>query len=290
MVVKSGEVMALRTKQHKIGSSGELALRSKIEELGFATSSIDPDYGEDFFVFGEDNGVIEPFKIYVQAKTSEKDDLNKSDWTIYEDALTVRNWVLGNDSTVLVRYNKKDGIFKYCIPEDQVTYWDLPLDRSKEVALHCSDTLDDDAILRLMWHARIRHYERIVKITQPNNFEDFFWKDIPQFRLFCLEFLTRLGLMDENEPHLSDYAYTAQLPLKLKLIEECEFASSDDMTILEKGTYSACMLLILNALREKSGHDIGLPAFFLDCCACLMVQLVRHRTEIEIKKNSNNQS
>lgn len=279
--------MALRPIQHKIGSSGELSLRSKIEGLGFATSKIDPDYGEDFFIFGEDNGVIEPFRIYVQAKTSEKDDQYKSDWTIYEDALTVRNWVLGNDFTVLVRYNKKDNVFKYCIPEEEVTYWDLPLDRSKDAALNCSEILDDDAISKLMWKARIRHYERIIKITQPNDFEDISWKDIPQFRLFCFEFLIRLGLMDENEPHLSDFAYTAQLPLKLKLIEFCEFESSEDMTILEKGTYSACMMLILNALQEKSGHDIGLPTFFLDCCACLMVQLVDHRTDIELKKNPN---
>ncbi|MET1255927.1 DUF4365 domain-containing protein [Aliikangiella maris] len=279
--------MAFRTTQHKIGSSGELALRSKIEDLGFATSSIDPDYGEDFFIFGEDDGVIEPFKIYVQAKTSEKDDLYKSDWTIYEDVLTVRNWVLGSDFTILVRFNKKDGIYKYCIPEDEVTYWDLPLDRSRDVALNCSQVLDDDAISQLMWQARIRHYERIVKITQPNDFEDTSWEDLPQFRLFCLEFLTRLGLMNGKEPHLSDYAYSAQLPLKMKLIEDCEFESSEDMTILEKGTYGACMLLILDALREKSGHDVGMPKFFLDCCSCLMVQLVNQRTEIENEKNSN---
>lgn len=281
--------MAFRPKQHKIGSSGELALRSKIGDLGFATSSIDPDYGEDFFIFGEDNGVIEPFKIYVQAKTSEKDDHHKSDWTIYEDVLTVRNWVLGSDFTVLIRFNKKDQIYKYCIPEDEVTYWDLPLDSSKNVALHCSQILDDNAIYRLMWRARIRHYERIVKITQPNDFEDTSWNDIPQFKLFCLEFLTRIGMMDEKEPHISDYAYSAQLTLKLKLMtdSEHELESSEDMTILQKSTYSACMLLILEALREKSGHDVGMPTFFLDCCSCLMLQLVNQRTEIENEKNSN---
>lgn len=282
--------MALRPKQHKIGDSGELALRSKVAAMGFATSDIDPDYGEDFFIFGEDDGVIEPFKIYVQVKTSEKDNLYKSDWTVYEDVLTVRNWVLGNDLTILVRFNKADGIFKYSIPEDEVTYWDLPLDRSKNVSLNCSKVLNDDTICQLVWKARIRHYERIVKITQPNDFETTSWEDIPQFRLFCLEFLTRLGIMHEKEHHLNDYVSSVLLPVALRLIEECELECSEDMSTLDKGIYGACMLIILDVLEEKSGHRIGMPKFFLDCCTCLMVQLVHSRIEIEIRKYSNQQS
>ena len=53
--------MARNEKSQKIGRRGELDIRRMFEEEGFATAQINPDFGEDFFVFGEDESYIEPF-------------------------------------------------------------------------------------------------------------------------------------------------------------------------------------------------------------------------------------
>lgn len=45
--------------------------------------------------------------------------------------------------------------------------------------------------------ARIRHYDRILQITQPKST----WQDVPHFRLFVLEFLSRLSFLDQGSGH-----------------------------------------------------------------------------------------
>lgn len=279
--------MAYRPIQHKIGNSGEKKLQSLINDLGFATSEISPDYGEDFFIFGEDNGLIEPFKIYVQVKTSDNYDKHASDWTIYEDPLTVRNWVIGNDFTVLVRYNRISQSIKYCIPEDDVNYWDIPVEDNTNVPLHCSTTWEDQSIHEIMWKARIRHYDRMFRITQPNNFEDIQWNEIHQFKLFCFEFLTRLGFIDEKEVYLKDDIYTVQLRLTIEMLEDYE--DSDDMSAFDKSRYAACVLIILVELQKRSGVKVGMRPYFVDGCASLLVQFIHARTAIELGENFENE-
>jgi hypothetical protein len=254
------------------------------EDLGYACTRITPDYGEDFFVHGEDSGVIEPFRIFVQVRASEQVDVHESDWTEYEDPWTVRKWVLGNELVVLVRHNFTSGVTRYCIPEESIVYWDI--DPSKNVPVHCSLVFDPSVADELIWRARIRHYDRIVRITQPNAFEDLNWNEVPQFRLFALEFLTRLSLLDPTGSYLADEFYAKQLPLTLHLIEDC--SDSEDMTAYQKAKYAACSLLILTRLREVCGFEIGLAPFFLDQCACVLVQLVRHRTDLELQKLPGN--
>lgn len=272
--------MAKRDKNHKIGSRGEWWVRGVFEEEGFACSAIDPDYGEDFFVFGESRDIIEPFKIFVQVKTSEKTDTIPSDWTVYEDPLTVRNWVLGNDMVILVRYNLISREARYCVPEEDVIYWDITLD--KPVALKCTEPFGREAASELIWCARIRHYDRLARLTQTNHFEDRTWNEVPQYRLFIFEFLVRLGFLDDSEGLVTDEIYISQFLLTLHMASDCE--DSVDMTAFEKGRYAACLLLVLVRLRKVSGHEIGLAPFFLDQCACLLVQLILLRTEKELER------
>lgn len=278
--------MAKRDRNHKIGSRGEWWARGVFEDEGYACSSIDPDYGEDFFVFGESDGIIEPFKIFVQVKSSEQTDVYPSHWTVYEDPLTVRNWVLGNELVVLLRYNLSSKEAKYCIPEDDIHYWDIAPD--KDVALNCSETFGQEQARELIWRARIRHYDRLARLTQPNHFEDLTWNDIPQVRLFILEFLSRLGFLDASGEYLTDEAYNTQLPLTLHLARD--FEDSEDMSALQKGRYAACCLLVLTQLKGVSGHEIGLAKFFLDQCARLLMQLIKHRTETELARQSESVS
>ena len=272
--------MAIRHPNHGLGSRAELRIMTIFEELGYACSKITPDYGEDFFVFGESDGIIEPFKLFVQVKSSAQVDQVPSDWTEYEDPLTVRNWVLANELMILVRHNHTSGETRYCVPEDDIVYWEI--DPHEKVPLHCSTQFDADAARTLIWRARIRHYDRIVRITQPNHFEKSTWRDVPHFRLFVREFLSRLSFLDHGSGHLADDVFTLQLPLTLHMLQEEQYEDSPDMTALEKARYSACVLLVLTRLQKVSGCTVGLMPFFLDQCACLLVQLIHHRIDHEL--------
>ncbi|HDY8002492.1 TPA: hypothetical protein RQK74_004458 [Vibrio vulnificus] len=274
--------MAKRTSNHKLGDLGELKVRMMFSEAGFAVSDMSKDYGEDFFVFGEDSGVIEPFRIYVQVKASENDDQYKSDWTIYEDYLTVRNWVIGNDLTVLVRYNKKSGEYKFCIPEDEVEYWNLPFVQGGDVAINCNETFDIEATKKLMWIARIRHYDRIIKFTQPNEMGEDAWNDVPKYRLFCFELLVRLKIMDPVNPHLDNDIYLKLVHMAEEMVNDYE--DSEDMSAIEKSRYAASLLLVVCQLEKVSGYSVGMSKFLLDSCACLLVQLMFHREDVAIKE------
>lgn len=73
--------MAKRDNNHKTGSKGEWWARGTFENEGYACSAIDPDYGEDFFVFYESDGIMDElwsniktillqFRIYNKAQCS----------------------------------------------------------------------------------------------------------------------------------------------------------------------------------------------------------------------------
>jgi len=265
--------MAKRHENHKIGSLGELHIARMFEELGYACSAISPDYGEDFFVFGESNGIIEPFKIFVQVRASSQADRRPSAWTEYEDPLTVRNWVLGNELVILVRHNFTTVTTRYCVPEEDILYWEI--DPRRRVPLRCLHEFNSATVEELIWRARIRHYDRIVRITQPNEFEKSTWKDIPQFRLFVLELLFRLGFIDRRTGALVDEVYTLQFSLTMEMLQNHE--DSPDMSAVEKARYAACCLIVLTRLKKVSGCPVGLSPFLLDKCAVLLTQLARHR-------------
>ncbi len=269
--------MAKRSENHKLGDLGEQKVRLVFAEAGFAVSEISPDYGEGFFVFGEDKGVIEPFKIYVQVKASGKEDKYISDWTIYEDCLTVRNWIMENSLTVIIRYNERSGVYKYCIPEDEIEYWEIPFSEGGNVAIKCSENFDIDAARKLMWIARIRHYDRVVKITQPNEIDANVWDGMPKYQLFCFELLVRLKLIDSCDLRLRDEVYAKLLSMSEWLVEEYE--DSDDMSAKDKSIYASCSLLIINRLEDISGCKIGMTRYLLDSCACLVFKCFKNGEE-----------
>jgi hypothetical protein len=121
--------MAKRTVNQGTGDKGEARLKLLFNEAGYACCDIKPDFGQDFFVYPQDGDEIEPFKIFVQSKASDTFDSVLSDWTEYEDPMTARNWVLGNELTIVVRQNFKSGDIQYCIPEEEINHWEIDYTR-----------------------------------------------------------------------------------------------------------------------------------------------------------------
>lgn len=262
--------MAKNSKSQKIGRRGESFAWNIFEELGYVCNDISNDFGEDFFVLGEHGEVIEPFKVFVQVKSSDVFEKYPSDWTEYCDPLTVRNWILSNELTVVVRINLQTKEARYCVPEDECEYWDI--DYEKKFPIRLINSFDQDAARYLMWAARIRHYDRLVRLMVPDHFDSREFESIPRYRLFVLEFLSRLSILDA-----SGQLRPGILEAYRRIFQDTEpeiNESSSDMTRHEIIRYATCIQIIPIALSESAGLTIGLSPTLADYCACLLVQFI----------------
>jgi|GEM_PF-4826824 len=263
--------MAKNSRSQKIGKRGETTAKKIFEDLGYVCNDISNDFGEDFFVLGEQDTVIEPFKIYVQVKASETFEKYPSDWTEYCDPFTVRNWILSNDLAIVIRVNLGTNEIRYLIPEDDCEYWEI--DYENDVPIRLQRPFSANEVEHLVWTARLRHYNRLVKLTMPNQFESHEYQKIPRFRLYIYEFLVRLKIFD-SPTHLCPDILELYKDIFNKTAAEIDIMDSDDMTRHEKLRYATCLQLVSIALQDISGIKLGLTPSFLDQCACLLVQFI----------------
>lgn len=268
--------MAKRTRNQSTGDIGEVSLQWLFTACGYACSKIDPDFGEDFFVFCQDGEYIEPFRIFVQAKASEHLDTQPSDWTEYCDPMTVRNWVLNQELTVVVRQNLVSKEMRYCIPEEDIDYWTL--DVSADVPVRLSLPFGYETVAHLVWRARLRHYDRIVRLVRPNVFEPESGNDVPAYRKFVVELLMRLGVLDAagDLPAEAMDSYSMNY---MTVALGTDLCATDDMSLHEIVRYSACLRLALDAVRAAAGDGNGLSKVLLDDCACVLALCVQAQEE-----------
>lgn len=262
--------MAKNTKSQKIGRRGETTAWKIFEDLGYVCNDIPNDFGEDFFVLGEQDEIIEPFKIFIQVKASEEYEKNPSDWTEYCDPFTVRNWILSNELTVVIRTNLRSDESRYHVPEDECEYWTI--DYTKNVPIRLETKFDHVAAQHLIWMARIRHYDRLVKLTVPNKFEAHYFEEIPRYRLFVLELLSRLNIIDASG--ILDPAFLACYKEIFEDTATQIEEDAPDMTRHELIRYATCFQTIPLALYGVSKMKVGISPTLTDHCACVLVQFV----------------
>jgi len=204
----------------------------------------------------------------------EKASTINSDWTVYDiNTETIRNWIIANDMTIVIRYNLHDEKAYYCVPEDNLNYWDLE-DIEKNTVLQCDIPFNKQEIEKIMWQARVRHYDRLVRLTMPNDFENNNWQGIPQFKLFIHKFLYRIKLVNEDFS-ISDELFVKQSAMKAFLYNDMEFEDSEDMLAIDKALYASCTLMILGALEEHSGVKVGMKKFLVDQSSIVLFQLIK---------------
>ncbi|WP_157660997.1 DUF4365 domain-containing protein [Burkholderia ubonensis] len=269
--------MAKDSRGQKIGRRGHGFIRRVFEDLGYICNDITEDFGEDFFVYGEDEGVVEPFKIFVQAKGSEAWDRKSSDWTEYCDPLTVRNWILSNELTIVVRANLRSSEARYAIPEDECEYW--AIDYKTQFPIRLLTPFDEEAAERLIWIARIRHYDRLFRITMPNSFEVSQYQDVPRFRTFLLEFLVRLRIFSELPFFIEEFV-RLYIHIFDDYKENLYLPAAEDMTERERMRYATCFTAILMAIEMRSGLKLEVRPYFIDQLACLLVQFAIEAEEV----------
>lgn len=263
--------MVKRTKNQSTGDIGETSLQLLFNRCGYAVSKIDPDLGEDFFVFGQDGEDVEPFKIFVQSKASATFDTAPSDWTEYVDSMTVRNWVSSNDLTVVIRQNFADNEARYCIPEDDIDYWDLKPGETTPVRLWKS--FDVVSVGKLVARARVRHYHRLIHMSRPNEFSKHTGDDVPAHRKYIAEFLLRHGVLNDTA-FLDDSVRALYNSFLGSTALVQDFPGKDEMSLHEKLRYAACYQLIVYLVGGVVTGGDGIDAKLADDCAALLVQFV----------------
>ena len=236
--------MAIRAKEHMTGDKALSKIRDAFESADFACNEILRDYGEDFFVVSheEATGIVEPFRVFVQSKGTTRE----ANWTEYVDPLTVRNWVTGNELVVVVKRNVETGESRYCIPEDSFDYFDIHpyvIDR-RNIPIRCEVEFKKDTPKELVWRARIRHYERMVRLSLPDN-ERF--QEIPKARLFLMELFDRCGLLDSKK-FVPSEAALGRLPLVP--VDDSGLTPEDNFTVKQQVIFRKCVCIIADRLTE----------------------------------------
>lgn len=204
---------------------------------------------------GEDNQSIEPYKIFFQVKTKEikADSLVPSDWTIYNlNILTIRKWILNNELTVFVICNMKDGKeeFKYSIPEYDFSYKEIQLEIIKEgitdnsskkvkeiKQITCKHELTGEVIHQLNWLARIRHYDRLLRLTHP-----------------LLDISTEKTLYDFSNLEFTNF-FTDELLCKLGFLQSKFIDKTSDFDVFKSRNSIILKELIIEAIKTSLIYD-----------------------------------
>ncbi len=239
--------MAQRTENHITGDRGELKNRGAFEDAGYATNKVEKDYGEDFFVATHGyGGTVEPSRIFVQSKATDLAGDAKVRWTEYLDPMTVRNWILGNEMVVVIKRDLASNTARYCIPEEVYTYVDVHEclfggDAPRSFPIVCDQPLTERTPEQLVWRARIRHYDRLIRLATAD--DDF--NGVPADQVYALELACRLNLI--LEPLVPSEAALHRL---YQMPDLGEFVATADMSADEQQCFAASVCVTIGRIDE----------------------------------------
>ncbi|MEU4359305.1 DUF4365 domain-containing protein [Streptomyces virginiae] len=251
--------MPNRPVQHRIASLAVAAVRQVWNRGGHAVDEIQEDYGEDLLVQICLNGRMDPARIWVQVKGTERDTSKKLP-TVSVSSDQVLRWARTADLVVVVLWdvNAEQGWF--ILPQDQFDQADLAsgvgghklnLKFSREVKF------DIDAAERLAWAARIEHANRTVVYARAGlteavemNLETnkHFYKGIIVSTVFNFAVSTMLVTPVEGGGRLSEEF----------MLLVWEHFKNEDPTLMDEATGRAMMLAVFQMVADYSAGN-GAP-------------------------------
>ncbi|MFF4041612.1 DUF4365 domain-containing protein [Streptomyces sp. NPDC001816] len=154
--------MPKRPIQHRIASLAVAGVRREWNRQGHAVDEIHEDYGEDLMVQICFEGRLDPARIWVQVKGTEKDCSAKRLPQISVKAKQVLRWARTADLVVVVLWDVSKDRGWFTLPQDQFDHVELSDRANGSVRLTFSPELpfDQAAVERLAWAARIEHANR----------------------------------------------------------------------------------------------------------------------------------
>ncbi|MFJ9130957.1 DUF4365 domain-containing protein [Streptomyces sp. NPDC102340] len=156
--------MTNRPVQHRIASLAVASVRREWNLQGHAVDEIHEDYGEDLMVQICFEGRLDPARVWVQVKGTDR-DYSKALPVVSVKARQVLRWARTADLVVVVLWNVRENRGWFTLPQDQFDHVDLRSDSSgADTRLRFSRefAFDQAAVEKLAWAARIEHANRSI--------------------------------------------------------------------------------------------------------------------------------
>lgn len=242
--------MSSRPEQHITGDRGELHAQLAFVDAGYACNPIPKDYGEDFFVVTHAiEGTIEPSRIFVQSRATDPSETAETRWIEYVDPLTVRNWLLGNEMVVVVKRDLRTKAVRYCIPEERHSYPEIfdylfGAKKARKFPIKCDLEFTGETAAQLVWRARLRHYDRLIRLSLPFQQSP---GALSQAEAFAMELAFRLGLLAEPLKPSKD-----SIEILDHLSRPNGFPDDWDQPLESQSRFIACKRITIDALAQRA--------------------------------------
>ncbi|MEU6213125.1 DUF4365 domain-containing protein [Streptomyces sp. NPDC047023] len=254
-----GATVPNRPVQHRIASLAVSAVRQVWNRGGHAVDEIQEDYGEDLLVQLCLNGRMDPARIWVQVKGTERETSKKLP-TVSVSSDQVLRWARTADLVVVVLWdvNAEQGWF--ILPQEQFDQADLMSGvggHKLNLKFSREFEFDINAAERLAWAARIEHANRTVVYARAGLTEavemdleanKHFHKGIIVSTVLDFAVSTMIFTPGEHGGHLSEEF----------VLLVWEHFRKEDPTVIGEATGRAMMLAVFQMIADHSAGN-GAP-------------------------------
>lgn len=153
--------MAKRTIQHRISDQGVAEVSRILTNAGWACDAVKSDYGEDLVCQTSYDGSVDPFRILVQVKSTQKKPGRLGiSLSIKRDSLI--KWLSDTNLVILILWSVRTKMALYLVPDDKFSLYDIDLSNQKKFNLVFSTDkiLTDESANALAWRSRFRNINR----------------------------------------------------------------------------------------------------------------------------------
>lgn len=153
--------MAKRTTQHKVSDRGVAEVSRILANAGWACDPIKSDYGEDLVCQTSHDGSVDPFRILVQVKSTER-KISRSNIALSIKKDTLIKWLSDANLVILVLWFIPDKTALFLIPADEFGLYDVDLSSQQNFRLVFSrdKILTEKSADVLAWRSRLRNINR----------------------------------------------------------------------------------------------------------------------------------
>ncbi|MDB4897082.1 MAG: hypothetical protein JWN15_3344 [Firmicutes bacterium] len=158
----AGERMTNRPVQHRIASLAVAAVRREWNVQGHAVDEIHEDYGEDLLVQICFEERMDPARVWVQVKGTERECSAGRLPSVRVKAGQILRWARTADLVIVVLWDVKGNRGWFTLPQGQFDHVELADRHGANRSLQFSRELpfDQAAVATLAWAARIEHANR----------------------------------------------------------------------------------------------------------------------------------
>jgi hypothetical protein len=156
-------------------------VRQEWNRLGHAVDEVKEDYGEDLLVQTCLDDLMDPSRIWVQVKGTEKDCVKKGQRlpSVQIKAEQVLRWSRSADLVVVVLWDVGNNCGWFAMPQGAFDYFELRENPGRKLTMRFSrdDPFDSLAVEKLAWAARIEHANRSLRAARAD------WDDSREMEL-----------------------------------------------------------------------------------------------------------